>query len=91
MKALNGLLPLPGEATKVPSGRLPSLWAGRAPAAMTTTKIVTKRTEAGWRSRRDPPDCGTRHSRNLHFDDDPGVPLFPRDRPIIIFDGHCVV
>jgi predicted DCC family thiol-disulfide oxidoreductase YuxK len=30
-------------------------------------------------------------SRQCHFDTDPTVPSFPRDRPIIIFDGHCVL
>ncbi len=29
--------------------------------------------------------------RDCHFQDDPSVPSFPRDRPIIIFDGHCVL
>jgi predicted DCC family thiol-disulfide oxidoreductase YuxK len=30
-------------------------------------------------------------SLETRFETDPAVPPFPRDRPIIIFDGHCVV
>jgi predicted DCC family thiol-disulfide oxidoreductase YuxK len=26
-----------------------------------------------------------------HYRDDPAVPAFPDDRPIIVFDGHCVM
>ena len=28
---------------------------------------------------------------SFSYRDDPGIPSFPDDRPIIIFDGHCVM
>ena len=30
-------------------------------------------------------------SRAYSYREDPSVPAFPDDRPIIIFDGHCVL
>jgi predicted DCC family thiol-disulfide oxidoreductase YuxK len=32
-----------------------------------------------------------RPGRDFSYRDDPSVPSFPDDRPIIIFDGHCVL
>ena len=33
----------------------------------------------------------TRGFMPLRIQDDPAIPAFPTDRPIIIFDGHCIL
>ena len=36
-------------------------------------------------------DWHSRQSKAYSYRDDPAVPAFPDDRPIIIFDGHCAL
>jgi predicted DCC family thiol-disulfide oxidoreductase YuxK len=37
-----------------------------------------------------PRDHSTRFA-SVHYRDQPGAPDFPQDRPILIFDGHCIL